>query len=408
MNDSSPTSHIPWKKNLTVLIIAEFFVLAAFNATNPIMPLFIRNLGGYSVDDAAFWSGISAGVCGIAMFISAPIWGLVADRFGRKQMVLRSMLGTAVVMGLMGLSPNMGVLIFLRVLQGILAGTVAAASSMVASTTPRDILPKAMGMLMVSVFLGNSLGPLAGGFLGEALGYEITFYFVGGTLLLSGLAVLFFVEEKFQRPASGHGSSLDNIKSLIMSKDVVPLLIATFALSAAANLIFPIVTLMFTAVGPESEAVQSAGITFFLLGICSGIASLFIGKLNARFSLRTLIISSSFSMALLFLPPLFATNATQMIVFLGISGFLQGINITASSSMLGLTVPMERQGLAYGISQSANALGMGIGPLIGGPMAAAIGLRSPLLLSCALTAAIGFLFIAMVKPARPELAIRQK
>jgi len=325
-------------------------------------------------------------------------------------MVLRSMLGSALVMGVMGFAPNVGVFIFLRIMQGILAGTVAAASSLVASTTPRDKLTKAMGLLMVAVYVGSCFGPLAGGYLHDILGYQFGFLMVGIILLLTGLAVLFLVKEKFQPPATNQGSSFSSIKRLILSREVMPLLICSLLLAAATSLFNPILSLIFSDMLPglsiteqAAEAARYAGIAFFLVGVLSAVSSVTTGRLGSRLSLRNIIVICGFGLCVLFLPPILAATPAQMVLFVGLTGIFSGAMITATSSMLGLSVPLEQQGLAYGISQSITSLGGSVGPFIGGPMAAAIGLRSPFYVSCALALGIGILFLILVKK-KPVLA----
>ena len=197
-----------WRKNLYAIAIAEFVVLMGFSFVNPFMPLFIQELGNFTSQEAAFWAGIAIGSGGIAMFLSAPVWGIVADRWGRKPMVLRSQFGSAIVLALAGLSPNVYYFIGLRFTQGLLSGTVAAASALVSAMTPRDKIPFAMGLLMVAVYGGTTLGPLLGGLLADVVGFRTTFFITGALLFLGGLIVLLFVKETFERPAEGqvHGT----------------------------------------------------------------------------------------------------------------------------------------------------------------------------------------------------------
>ncbi len=122
-----------WRRNLYVISIAEFVVIAGFGFVTPFMPLFIQKLGNFTNQEAAFWAGIATGSSGIAMFLSAPGWGIVADRWGRKPMVLRAQFGLAAVLTLAGLSPNVYYLIGLRFVQGVLGGTVPAASALVSA-----------------------------------------------------------------------------------------------------------------------------------------------------------------------------------------------------------------------------------------------------------------------------------
>lgn len=123
-----------WQKNLYVIAIAEFVVIMGFSFVTPFMPLFIQELGNFTSKEAAFWAGIATGSSGIAMFLSAPVWGIVADRWGRKPMLLRAQFGSSIVLALAGLSPNVYCLTGLRFAQGLLSGTVAAASALVAAS----------------------------------------------------------------------------------------------------------------------------------------------------------------------------------------------------------------------------------------------------------------------------------
>ncbi len=118
-----------WRRNLYAIFIAEFIVITSFSFVTPFMPLFLQELGSLAITDAAFWAGIATSASGLAMFLSAPIWGIIADRWGRKPMVLRAMFGAGAVLALTGLASNIYYVVGLRFAQGLLSGTVAAASA---------------------------------------------------------------------------------------------------------------------------------------------------------------------------------------------------------------------------------------------------------------------------------------
>ena len=142
-----------WRKNLYLIFVTEFVVIMAFSFVNPFLPLFIQKLGGFDNKQAAFWAGIALGGGGLAMFLSSPVWGIIADRRGRKLMVLRAMFGASVILALMGIVSNVYAFIALRCAQGLLSGTVAAATALVAADTPRDKIPFAMGLIMLAIFV---------------------------------------------------------------------------------------------------------------------------------------------------------------------------------------------------------------------------------------------------------------
>jgi len=364
-----------WQKNLYAMFIAEFIVIVGFSFVNPFMPLFIQELGNFTNQKAAFWAGIATSASGIAMFFSAPLWGIAADRWGRKPMVLRAMFGAGTVLALVGLAPNIYFVIALRFAQGLLSGTVAAASALVAASTPRNKIPFAMGLLMVAVFTGTSLGPIIGGFTADNLGYKTAFFITGGLLFSGGLIVLFLVKEKFERPAKGQSASLSSLLRLAKSKEMLPLLLALCALHAGPQMITPIISLFIRELNPEGMAATASGLAFCFMGVIAAISAVISGRLGEHITLKKILVISCLGTGLLYLPPMWAGTVTQLVIFIALTGLFKGGLMTSSNALISLSVPRGQQGIAYGIAQSANALGNGLGPLIGGSLASWMGLR---------------------------------
>jgi DHA1 family multidrug resistance protein-like MFS transporter len=364
-----------WRKNLYLILVTEFVVIMAFSFVNPFLPLFIQKLGGFNSKQAAFWAGTALSGGGLAMFLSSPVWGIIADRWGRKPMVLRAMFGASAILALMGIVSNVYVFIALRCCQGLLAGTVAAASALVAADTPRDKIPFAMGLIMLAVFSGNSLGPFLGGFLADKVGYEVTFFITSALLFSGGLVVLFFVKERFKRPVPGQGASLGSLWHLATSKKMLPLLLAICALNIGPQMISPITPLFIKGLDPGVAAATASGIAFGLMGLVSAISSVVAGRLGKRISLKKIMVFSCVGTGLLYLPPMWATMVTQLLVFIALMGLLNGGLMMSANSLVSLSVSQTQQGIAYGLSTSAQALGGGLGPLIGGSLASLLGFK---------------------------------
>ncbi len=365
-----------WQRNLYAIFVAEFIVIAGFSFVNPFMPLFIQELGTFTNQEAAFWAGIATSASGIAMFFSAPLWGILADRWGRKPMVLRAMFGAGVISALIGLAPNIYYVVALRFTHGLLSGTVAAASALVAASTSRNKMPFAMGLLMVAIFAGSSFGPLAGGFIADSVGYKAAFFVTGGLLFSGGLIVLFFVKEKFEQPAKGQRASLSSLLRLAKSREMLPLLLVLSALQTGPQMMTPIISLFIRELNPERMVATASGLAFSLMGVIAAISAIIAGRLGGRITLKKILVISCLGTGLLYLPPMWARTVTQLIIFMALTGLLKGGLMTSANALVGLSVPRGQQGIAYGMANSANALGMGIGPLIGGSLAPLIGLRS--------------------------------
>ncbi len=364
-----------WRKNLYLIFVTEFVVIMAFSFVNPFLPLFIQELGDFNNKQAAFWAGIALGGGGLAMFLSSPVWGIIADRWGRKPMVLRAMFGASVILALMGIVSNVYAFVALRCFHGLLAGTVAAASALVAADTPRNKIPFAMGLIMLAVFGGNSFGPFLGGFLADKVGYEATFFITSALLFSSGLIVLFFVKERFDRPIPGQDVSLGSLWRLAISREMLPLLMAICALNIGPPMISPIVPLFIRELDPGVAAATASGVAFGLMGLVSAISSVVASRLGKRISLKKIIVFSCLGTGLLYLPPMWATTVTQLLIFIALMGLLNGGLMMSANSLVSLSVSQSQQGIAYGLSTSAQALGGGLGPLIGGSLASLLGFK---------------------------------
>ena len=347
--------------------------MTGFSFVTPFIPLYVQQLGKFNETQAALWSGISISCVGIGLFVSAPIWGVLADRMGRKPMVLRSMIGGAVIIALQGMAPNIYIFIGLRVIQGLLTGTIAAASALVTSSSPRDKTGFVLGLLMVAVYCGNTIGPSIGGFLAHVFGYRNTFFTTAAMLFIGGLMVQFLVKETFQRPAQK--ASFSGMWRLAGTKTVLPLLIITGLIYMSTQTSQPMVALYMAQLGSEKTAAVQSGLAFALMGLVAAFSSVVSGRLIGRINPRKILVVASLGAGLMYLLPMFAANTTQLIIFVGLLGLWQGGVVTSTTSLIGISVPIAVQGMAYGLSQSANSLGITLGPIIGGSAAQLMSLK---------------------------------
>ncbi len=188
-----------WKRNLYILWGASFLLMAAMTSIMPFLPLHIeQNMGITSKEEAAKWAGIIFSANFFTAFLVSPFWGKVADRRGRKPMLLRAGFGMAIVISLMGLATNVYQLLALRLLNGLIAGFNPAATALVATNTPKEKVGYSLGVLQSGVVAGSIIGPLLGGFLADYVGFRAIFVYTGVLILLAALIVLIFVKEDFK------------------------------------------------------------------------------------------------------------------------------------------------------------------------------------------------------------------
>ena len=197
-----------WKRNLYVVWVAELLAIAGFSVAFPFLPYYIQELGVTEPGRVELWSGILVAVQGVTMTVFSPIWGSLADRYGRKIMIQRATFGGAAVLTAMAFVQSVEQLALLRAAQGVLTGTVAAAMTLVASGTPRDRTGYALGLLQMAVWLGSSLGPPLGGLIADLWGYRAVFIVTGVLLFVAGVTVWRLVREEFTPVARGEGAGI--------------------------------------------------------------------------------------------------------------------------------------------------------------------------------------------------------
>src|SRR6266481_8642257 len=189
-----------WRYTLWAMVGIQFVNTMANSVLTPIMPLFLPELGVRTESGIDIWAGILSGVTSFVAAFASPLWGQLADRHGRKLMLLRSSLAIGVFTALMGASGNVWQFFGCRALMGVFAGFSSAAIALVASQVPEDRLGYSLGWLSTGQLVGSLVGPIIGGILADATGsYRIPFYVTAATIFLATGLVWFSVREEFTR-----------------------------------------------------------------------------------------------------------------------------------------------------------------------------------------------------------------
>src|ERR1700740_1947203 len=160
----------PWRRNLVVVLFGSFTTIVAMTLLLPFLPIYVEQLG--VTDHAAIvqWSGIAYGAAFFSAALTAPLWGRLADRYGRKLMLIRASLGMAIAMSLIGMAHNVWELVGLRLLAGLLGGYTSGSMILIAAQTPKTRSGWALGVLSSGILAGNVAGPLIGGALPPLIG----------------------------------------------------------------------------------------------------------------------------------------------------------------------------------------------------------------------------------------------
>jgi DHA1 family multidrug resistance protein-like MFS transporter len=326
------------------------------------------------------------------MAITAPFWGVIADRYGRKPMVLRSMFAAACTVGLMGVATAPWHLLALRFVEGAFAGTVTASTALVASSSPKDRLGYSLGLVQTAVFSGASLGPLFGGGLADLIGYRATFAVSSAMLAGGGLIVLFLVEERFTRqPRQARGAGgLRASTAWLLAPLMATMIVTMFVIRFASSSVQPIIPLYVQELAHQSAGSAStlAGLALGILGVTSAVAAIYFGRLGDKIGHRKILIWCAAGAGAIYLPMAIVNAPWQLIVLQALFGVAAGGLMPSANAIVGAATEPERRGVLYGMTAAASSLGGFFGPLIGAATAAALSFSFTF-------ASVGILLLAM-------------
>lgn len=383
-----------WEKNLFVLWFGTFMAGIAFSLVMPFLSLYIDTLGNFSTSQLNFYSGLTYSATFLVTAVISPFWGRLADRKGRKLMILRASLGMAFVIGLMAFVTNVYQLIFLRLVQGIFSGYISNANALVATETPKGQSGKALGFLTTGSVSGTLFGPFVGGVIAAVFGYRLTFLITGFILILVFFLSAFFVHENYL-PANDKDlkNSREIFHGLKNSKLVIGMLVATFLIQLGNFSISPIISLyvreIMHNVGPITIA---SGIVASMPGIATLLAAPRFGTLGDKIGTARILKLGMLFAIIVFVPMAFAGSIWQF----GILRFLIGISnaamLPAVQTLLAKNTPSYATGRIFSYNQSFQALGSVAGPLIGSTISGMSNYNN-VFLSTALILFLGFFWV---------------
>lgn len=376
-----------WRRNLAVCVFGSFTTLVSLSMLLPFLPLYVQQLGVTEQADVVQWSAVAFGATFFGTAITAPLWGRLADRIGRKPMLVRAAIGMAIVMSLIGLARDVTDLVALRLIAGLIGGYASASIVMIGSQVPREKAGWALGVLSTGALSGNLIGPLVGGFLPQWVGIRGTFFVGGAMIAVAAITTIVLIRESFDRssdgarrakkiPVEGAGSRWPIIGALLMTAMMV--LLANMSIE-------PIITVYIGHLGVAlDDQAQIAGVVMACSALGSILTAARLGALADRVGSWNVIIGCLVLTAIVMVPQAFVTQWWQLAVLRALMGMTIAGLLPAIAKLIRQSVEDHDSGRILGYLQSAQFSGQVIGPLIGGQIGAHFGLHHVFLVTAAL------------------------
>jgi len=374
----SSDAPISWKRNLTIAWIGCFLTGAAFSLVMPFLPLYVEQLGVTGHSALNMWSGLVFSITFLFSAVASPFWGGLADRKGRKIMLLRSALGMAIVMVLMGFAQNIWQFLVLRALLGLLGGFVPNANALIATQIPRHKSGWALGTLSTGAVSGALLGPLAGGLMADTYGLRPVFFMTASVLFLCFLLTLLLIREQFEPvPKKEMLHAREVLSSLKSPKLVLSLFITTMIIQVATGSIAPILTLYVRELaGNVSNIAFISGMIASVPGVAALISAPRLGKLGDRIGPEKILIAALIISVLLLIPMSFVQTPWQLGLLRFLLGAADGALLPAVQTLLVYNSTNQIAGRIFSYNQSFRDIGNVTGPLMGASVSASYGFRT--------------------------------
>ncbi|ADU30873.1 MFS transporter [Evansella cellulosilytica] len=366
-----------WKRNLYILMVCQFFVMAAMTMIIPFLPLYLQELGVTDSQSVSRWSGIIFGANFLTAFLFSPLWGKLADKHGRKMMLLRSGFGMAIVITLTGFATGPWSLLLLRLLNGMISGFIPAAVALISMSTPKRQVGYALGLLQAGAVAGGICGPLFGGVMADFMGFRMIFYITGITILVAAFVVLFFVKENFEKKETRvKTNTMQDFKKIASTSPLMALFLVFFVVQCALIGINPLLSLYVQELTQAQNLAFYAGLAMSVMGLANMSASPLLGRVSDKKGAHYVLLGALIFAAVITLPQAFVQSYWQLIAFRFLLGLCLGGLLPSINSLIRHLAPEGMESRTFGFSNSFMYLGTMLGPILGGWLASFAGIRS--------------------------------
>ena len=365
------------KSRLTILFIIVFIDLLGFSLILPLLPYYAETFGA-----TPFQIGLLVASYAAAQLIGAPLLGRMSDRFGRKPVLVISLVGTFVGFLLLGFANSLWMLFASRLLDGFTGGNISVAQAYITDITDESNRAKGLGMLGAAFGLGFIIGPAAGGLL-SVYGFAVPAFLAAGLSLISILGVIFFLPESLTDEVRAQLArkakqefSLKNLWAALNRPRVGPL----FHIRFFYGLAFATFQTIFPLYAQYKLGLDARGTGFVLTYV--GILVVFVqgflvGWLAARYNEYRLIFGAIVLMTITLFAWAIVPNLVGLLIVLAPLAVAAGVLNTLLNSTLSKSVYPEEVGGTLGISASLESLTRVLSPSAGGYLLGSLGTWAP-------------------------------
>jgi DHA1 family multidrug resistance protein-like MFS transporter len=385
-----------WWRNAAGMTTVVFIAFFGFNFVIPLLPLFAQLLGVTGIGQTALLGGVLFAIAPLLSAFSSPVWGVVADRFGRKRMVQRALAVSVGAYTLMAMATSIWHVVALRAVIGIFGGFYSMSLAYLMAVTPSSKASIAIGLLQGAQIGGTIAGPAIAGYVADAYGLRASFY-AGAVVVAIGFMLLVVLAEDdraigarvdapavrlradddladvsgaLRRAWRGAAGGLSDLGVVINLPGFLPILGALLLTQMVDRSYGPILPLYVKELGaPDNEVASLSGLIVSLGAAAMGLSAGASGLVASRWRPDWLLIASLVAGVTLCAPMALVQTPTQFLVVRVLLGLFAGGTVTLVMSLANTRIPTGSKGAAFGVISSANLLGTAVSPLVTGALA---------------------------------------
>ncbi|HEY0603834.1 MAG TPA: MFS transporter [Herpetosiphonaceae bacterium] len=398
-----------WRVTVALFALTGIIESFAFGHLTAFTPLYLEQLN-VSADQIPRWTGLLAAIAFILGIPLLPFWGVWADRYSRKLVIVRSSYAGALMFALLALSTNVWQSAGARMLSGLVLGNTGVMLAVQAEITPRDRLGLAIGLVTAGNPLGIAIGPLFGGFVVQRWGVP-TLLMIDAALTV-GVAILltiFLHEEPRQRRTDARIGVLlrESLANIARTPLVVRLFGLAFVVMLGMNLAGPFVPIRISQLypGPVSEVPVIIGVIVSSMGIVMAVTTPLWGRLSDRIGYVPVLRATILCVGLMFGLQALARSLPLFVAGRIGQGLVQGGIDAAIVALIALRTPEAQRASVLNLSRLPLQMTWFIGPILGA-LLSSLGLWAIFGAATALSL-LGFGATLLLERERRELAPRR-